>query len=84
MKINASTVNMNSEHLYSESNSAEHMSLMTRGSGVIGKIEAFSEEHHGSVVAGLRDYIKQEKADEEQQRKENMQNGLRSLLEHIG
>ena len=74
---------MNSEHLFSESDYLEHLSLTTRNSDAAGTIEALSEKFEGNTVMGLREYTKQEKLSDEQQRKENMQNSLRHMLEQM-
>ena len=82
MKINASSVSMNSEHLAGESTEINHVSIITRGSGALEKISAFAEQHSGSAVAGIIEYSDVEKQ-EEQQRKEENQNNLRRMLEQM-
>lgn len=82
MKINASSVSMNSEHLAGESTEINHVSIITRGSGALEKISAFAEQHSGSAVAGIIEYSDVEKQ-EAQQRKEENQNNLRRMLEQM-
>ena len=83
MKIAGSSIAMNSEHLYSESNTYDSLMLETRSSGAKEAIEAYAKHHDDSVVAGMRDYQKQEELDEKQRRKENEQNMVRHMLERM-
>ena len=83
MKIAGSTIAMNSEHRLSEYTSAEHLEVLTRNTKALGNIRAFAEEKNGSVVAGMREFNREEKLSEEQRRKENEQNSLKNLLEHM-
>ena len=82
MKINASTVSMNSEHLAGESTEIKQVSITTRGSGAFEKISAFAEQHSGSAVAGIIEYSDVEKQEAEQRKEEN-QNNLRRMLEQM-
>ncbi|MBO4497858.1 MAG: hypothetical protein J5739_06605 [Lachnospiraceae bacterium] len=82
MKINASTVSMNSEHLAGESTEIKQVSITTRGSGALEKISAFAEQHSGSAVAGIIEYSDVEKQEAEQRKEEN-QNNLRRMLEQM-
>lgn len=84
MKISSSVVSMNSEHRLSEYSSAEHLELMTRnGSKAMDKIALFAESKEGSMVAGMREFTREEKLTLDQQRKENEQNNLRHMLERM-
>lgn len=83
MKIAGSSIAMNSEHLYSESNTYDSLQLITRSSGAREAAEAYANHHEGNAVAGLRDFQKQEELDAEQRRKENEQNSVRHMLERM-
>ncbi|MCR5324480.1 MAG: hypothetical protein K6E85_14575 [Lachnospiraceae bacterium] len=84
MKIASSTISMNSEHRLSEYSSVEHLEVMTRnGDKAMNSIAAYAESKEGSMVAGMREFNRQEKLTEEQQRKENEQNNFRHLLERM-
>ena len=83
MKIAGSSIAMNSEHLYSESNTYDSLMIETRASGAKEAIEAYAKHHDDSVVAGMRDYQKQEELDDKQRRKENEQNMVRHMLERM-
>ena len=83
MKIAGSSIAMNSEHLYSESNTYDSLQLITRSSGAREAAEAYAKHHEGNAVAGLRDFQKQEELDAEQRRKENEQNSVRHMLERM-
>ncbi len=83
MKIAGSSIAMNSEHLYSESNTYDSLQLITRSSGAREAAEAYAKHHDGNTVAGLRDFQKQEELDAEQRRKENEQNSVRHMLERM-
>ena len=83
MKIAGSSIAMNSEHLYSESNTYDSLMIETRASGAKEAIEAYAKHHDDNVVAGLRDYQKQEELDDKQRRKENEQNMVRHMLERM-
>ena len=83
MKIAGSTISMNSEHRLNEYNLVEHLEVMTRNGGAMDKITAFAESKEGSMVAGMREFSRQEKLSEEQRRKENEQNSIRHMLERM-
>ncbi|MBO4416250.1 MAG: hypothetical protein J5824_09775 [Lachnospiraceae bacterium] len=84
MKIAGSTVSMNSEHRLCEYSSVEHLEVMTRnGSKALEKIALNAEAKEGSMVAGMREFSRQEKLTEDQQRKENEQNSIRHMLERM-
>ena len=83
MKIAGSSIAMNSEHLYSESNTYDSLQLITRSSGAREAVEAYAKHHDNNTVAGLRDFQKQEELDAEQRRKENEQNSVRHMLERM-
>ena len=83
MKIADSTISMNSEHRLSEYNSAEYLTVMTRNGKALDTIAAYAESREGSMVAGMREYNREEKLTDEQQRKENEQNSLRHMIERM-
>ena len=84
MKIAGSVISMNSEHRLSEYSSVEHLEVMTRnGSKAMDEIAAFAESKEGSMVAGMREYNKEEKLNDDQRRKENEQNSIRHMLERM-
>ncbi len=83
MKIAGSSIAMNSEHLYSESNTYDSLTLITRSSGVKDAAAAYAKHHDDNIVEGLRDFQKQEELDAEQRRKQNEQNNVRHMLERM-
>ncbi len=83
MKIAGSSIAMNSEHLYSESNTYDSLTLITRSSGVKDAAAAYAKHHDDNIVEGLRDFQKQEELDAEQRRKQNEQNSVRHMLERM-
>ena len=83
MKIAGSSITMNSEHLYSESNTYDSLTLVTRSSGAKDTAAAYAKHYDDNVVEGLREFQKQEELDAEQRRKENEQNSVRQMLERM-
>lgn len=81
MKIDSSSISMNSHHLATSSEYVETMSLEVRdGAGYMQKIQDFAKENDESIVRSMRDYEKQEKLDNE---KQSSQNRMKSMLEYM-
>lgn len=81
MKIENSTVAMNSERRFNSYTSVESMTLETRdGAGMIENIGRIAQEEGKDAVSAMRQYEKDEKAAQEKQQKQNQ---ARALMEYM-
>lgn len=81
MKIESSSIIMNSQHRATSSEYVESMTLEMRdGVEYMNKVQAFAEENDKSLVQSMRDYEKQDKLDKQ---KQDRQNQMKSMLEYM-
>lgn len=80
MKIESSSITMNSQHRATSSEYVETMSLETRDGEYMQKVQALADESGKSLVQSMRDYERQQKLD---QKKQSEQNQMKSMLEYM-
>lgn len=81
MKINSSTIAMNSERSFTSSSYVETMTIETRdGEGLMKNISDISQNTGKNLVESMRQNEKDEKAESEKQRQQNQ---MKSMLEYM-
>ena len=81
MKIDSSSISMNSQHRATSCEYVETKSLETRdGAEYMKNVQALADESGKDLVQSMRDYEKQQKLD---QKKQNEQNQMKSMLEYM-
>lgn len=81
MKIESSSITMNSQHRFSSSEYVETMSVDVQdGAGYMKGVQALADENGKNLVQSMRDYERQTEAD---RKKQSEQNQMKSMLEYM-